>query len=147
MTRHGSFVLAAALAAGIAGCMGAPRAGAFDRIAAIATEKNGVREISYAQFVELRESEDEYVLLDVLGEDSFREGHIDGAVNFPVGEIAKESAGRMLKKDTRVVVYCGSFLCTASTTAAKKLSALGYMVLDYKGGLKEWKEKGNALAR
>lgn len=47
----------------------------------------------------------------------------------------------------RGVLYCWSFLCTASTTAARKLSAMGYRVLDYKGGLKEWKEKGNPLAR
>ena len=34
-----------------------------------------------------------------------------------------------------------------STAAAKKLGALGYTVLDYKGGLKEWKEKENTLTR
>lgn len=33
-----------------------------------------------------------------------------------------------------------------STAAAKKLGAPGYRVLDYKGGLKEWKEKGNTPA-
>lgn len=147
MKRHGSILLAVAVAAGVAGCAAGTRAGAFDRIAAAAAQKDGVREISYAQFIEIRNSGEEYVLLDVLDEESYREGHIDGASNLPVGKITKESAERMLKKDARVVVYCGSFLCTASTSAAKKLSALGYTVLDYKGGLKEWKEKGNALAR
>ncbi len=147
MKRRGSILLAAALAAGITGCATGPRAGVFDRIAAAAAVKDGVREISYAQFIEIRDSGEEYVLLDVLGEDSYREGHIDGALNLPVGGITKESAEKILGKDARVVVYCGGFLCTASTSAAKKLSALGYTVLDYKGGLKEWKEKGNAPAR
>ena len=35
----------------------------------------------------------------------------------------------------------------ASTAAAKKLSGIGYRVLDYKGGLKEWQEKGNNLVK
>jgi hypothetical protein len=34
----------------------------------------------------------------------------------------------------------------ASTAAARKLGAPGCTVLDYKGGLKEWKEKGNTFA-
>jgi rhodanese-related sulfurtransferase len=121
--------------------------GVFDRIRAATPEKDGVREIGYDRFMEIRKSGDEFVVLDVLAEDSFREGHIEGAKNFPVGGMTKESAEKMLKKDARVVVYCGSFLCTASTAAAKKLGALGYTILDYKGGLKEWKEKGNALAK
>jgi rhodanese-related sulfurtransferase len=32
------------------------------------------------------------------------------------------------------------------TQAAKKLTDLGYNVVDYKGGLKEWQEKGNKIA-
>lgn len=143
-------VLAAALAAGVAEGAKRPEsgpAGVFDRIRLSTAERDGVREITYDQFMEIREAGEEYVLLDVLAEDSFREGHIEGARNMPVGGITKESAEKELKKDAAVVVYCGSFLCTASTAAAKKLSALGYRVLDYKGGLKEWKEKGNALAK
>ena len=35
--------------------------------------------------------------------------------------------------------------CHVSTHAARVLSSLGYTVLDYKGGLEEWQEKGNTL--
>ncbi len=49
----------------------------------------------------------------------------------------------MLKKDETIVVYCASFDCQASTNAAQKLLSMGYTdVLDYKGGLKEYKEAG-----
>ena len=107
--------------------------------------KDGVKEISYDQFMKIMDSGEEFILLDVLPSDSYDKGHIDGAVSFPVGTINEESAANKLSKDSKVVVYCGSFQCSASTEAAKKLSALGYNVVDYKGGLKEWQEKGNSL--
>jgi rhodanese-related sulfurtransferase len=58
----------------------------------------------------------------------------------PVNEIEKK-AGKFLKKEDLIVVYCASFECQASTGAAEKLMDLGYKnVLDYKGGLKDYKE-------
>ena len=106
----------------------------------------GVKEITYDQFMELRSSGEEYVLLDVLGPATYREGHIPGAENFPVRDINKENADQKLNKDSNIVVYCGSFKCMASVKAAKELTKLGYRVLDYKGGLQEWIDKGNELA-
>lgn len=109
--------------------------------------EQGVRQLSYDRFVKIRNSGEKYVLLDVLPPDSYTKGHIEGAFSFPVDTINKDSAARILSKDSKIIVYCGSFQCTASTAAAKKLSALGYDVLDYKGGLKEWQEKGNRLVK
>lgn len=117
----------------------------FERIANEAETKNGVKEITYDQFVAIRKSGEEYKLLDVLSADSYDKGHIQGAVSFPLDTINKETAAKYLSGDDHLIVYCGSFQCPASTQAAKKLSALGYYVFDYKGGLKEWQEKGNSL--
>ncbi len=97
--------------------------------------------------MKIRNSGEPYTLLDVLPSDSYAKGHIEGAKSFPVETINKATAASMLAKDSNVVVYCGSFQCGASTDAARKLSALGYDVLDYKGGLKEWQEKGNLLVK
>lgn len=119
----------------------------YDRAAKEAAVKGGVKEISYEQFMKIRNSKEGYVLLDVLSPESYAEGHIEGTHSFPVNTINKASAGKALSKDAKTIVYCGSFQCTASTAAAKKLSGLGYNVLDYKGGLKEWQEKGNALVK
>jgi len=55
------------------------------------------------------------------------------------------AAEKRLSKNDHIIVYCGSFQCAASTQASKKLSGLGYNVLDYKGGLKEWQDNGNKL--
>lgn len=107
----------------------------------------GVKEITYDQFMKLRSSGEKYVLLDVLGPATYREGHIPGAENFPVNEINKRSAAKKLSKDSNIVVYCGSFKCMASVKAAEELTKLGYTVLDYKGGLQEWMDKGNKLVK
>ena len=119
--------------------------GVYGQIYDHADIQDGVRMITYDQFTRLRNSGEKYLLLDVLLADTYNQGHIEGAINLPVTAINAETAAGVASKDSNIVVYCGSFKCTASTTAAQKLSALGYKVVDYKGGLKEWKEKGNQL--
>ncbi|MFC1667697.1 rhodanese-like domain-containing protein, partial [Candidatus Omnitrophota bacterium] len=119
----------------------------FDALYKEATVKEEVKEISYEQFVKLRKSSEEYILFDVLLSDSYNNGHIEGARSFPVTTITRESAEEMLSKDSKIVVYCANFHCAASTNAARVLSGLGYKVLDYKGGLKEWQKKGNKLVQ
>lgn len=119
--------------------------GMFSQVASKAAMKDGVKEITYNQFMDIKNSGEKYTLLDVLSQDSYDKGHIEGAVSFPLDTINKSSAETRLTKDAHIIVYCGSFQCTASTEAAKKLSKLGYDVLDYKGGLKEWQAKGNRL--
>lgn len=148
--------LATVLATGIASFAFAQRGKAetpvsgscFEEVCSLATNKNGVREITYEQFQKIRGSGEAYVLLDVLPSQSYEKGHIQGAESFPIDTIDLESAPKRLKPEDKIIVYCGSFQCTASTMAAQRLQALGYKnVLDYKGGLKEWQEKGNTLAK
>jgi rhodanese-related sulfurtransferase len=119
----------------------------FDHIAASATVKNGIREITYEQFQEIRNSKENYILLDVLTPEHYNAGHIEGALSFPVYDINNDNAAKKLSKDAKIVVYCANFHCSASTNAARELAQLGYDVLDYKGGIKEWKEKGNGLIK
>ena len=120
---------------------------AFSCVAKEAVMNEGVKNITYDQFMNIRNSGEKYVLLDVLSAESFKEGHIEGAVSFPLEEINEATSKEKLSKADGIIVYCGSFQCRASTNAAKKLQSLGYNVLDYKGGLKEWQEKGNKLVK
>ncbi|MHB8173280.1 MAG: rhodanese-like domain-containing protein [Nitrospirota bacterium] len=42
-----------------------------------------------------------------------------------------------------MIVYCGSFECTLSTKASEILLNMGYEnVMEYEGGLKDWKIAG-----
>lgn len=105
-----------------------------------------IKMIGRDEFLKLqKDSEKNVVIVDVLDEDHFRQGHIRGAINMPlerIGRIAKKA----LSKDDLIIVYCASMECQASTLAAQKLQALGFKnVFDYKGGLKDYKEAGLAL--
>lgn len=120
--------------------------------------KERVKRINYEQFIAIRNSGQKYKIFDVLPPDSYQirryiispkesyqKGHIEGAISFPLETISKKTVKRFLSRDDKVIVYCRSSQCADSTEAAKKLSSLGYEVFDYKGGLKEWQEKGNNL--
>jgi rhodanese-related sulfurtransferase len=81
-----------------------------------------------------------FKLVDVLSGESYDNEHIRGALSIPLDEIGKK-AQRLLDQNDTIVVYCASFTCQASTKAAEQLSSLGYKhVLDYKGGLADYKE-------
>lgn len=119
----------------------------FNQMGSQAKGEKGVKEITYDQFMKIRKSDEKYILLDVLSSDSYKNGHIEGAVSFPGTKINEKTASARLKKDDKIIVYCGGFQCGASTHAAATLITLGYNVLDYKGGLEDWQEKGHSLVK
>ncbi len=80
-------------------------------------------------------------LVDVNGDDSFKEGHIPGAVLFE----GKEKLAKQLPADksTLVVAYCGGPSCNAYRAAAKAAESLGYANVKHFGaGIRGWKAAG-----
>jgi rhodanese-related sulfurtransferase len=107
-----------------------------------------VKEISYEELEGYRGGSGNFTLVDVLSKESYGKGHIEGAVSFPLDTINRKNALRVLSRnDKTIIVYCGGFKCHASTKAAQKLAKLGYNVVDYKGGLQDWQDKGNKLVQ
>ena len=91
-------------------------------------------------FAELIDSPD-VVLVDVRSQSEYREGHLSGALNIDQSEsdfIEKASAA--LPKEKTIAVYCRSGRRSAS--AASRLAAEGYRVVNLKGGIMAWKEEG-----
>ncbi|MDT7888450.1 MAG: rhodanese-like domain-containing protein [Desulfurococcales archaeon] len=81
------------------------------------------------------------LIIDVREQKSYAKEHIKGAINIPASEIDKKISE--IPADKPVIVYCSSYSCTASLTAAKKLSELGRTnVYRFVGGLLEWKTAG-----
>lgn len=79
-------------------------------------------------------------IIDVNGSDSFKKGHIPGAVNF---DSVKDSLVKVLPKDkdALVVAYCGGPSCGAYQAAAKAARELGYTnVKHLSAGISGWKE-------
>ena len=106
-----------------------------------------IKFIPIEQLLEMMENKDDFKLIEVLSEDSYKGGHIHGAINIPVDKLEKES-GKKLKKTDTIVVYCASYTCHASTNAAKILLKMGYnKVFDFKGSKKTWVGAGFELER
>ena len=86
-------------------------------------------------------------LLDANGTDSYKEGHIPGAVDF---ETAKADLTKVLPKDKNalVVAYCGGPQCQAYQAAAKAAQKLGYKnVKHLKAGISGWHEAGEKMEK
>jgi rhodanese-related sulfurtransferase len=65
-----------------------------------------VKTISREELKEKIERGDDFVLLEVLSEQSYARGHLPGAVRFP----GKDTIPDLLPdKSTHVVAYCSSF--------------------------------------
>jgi rhodanese-related sulfurtransferase len=82
------------------------------------------------------------VIFDVNGSDSYREGHIPGAIDFIAHQ--QEVASLLpADKSTLIVAYCANEQCSAYRAAANAALALGYTnVKHFAPGIQGWKKSG-----
>lgn len=85
------------------------------------------------------------VLIDCNGTESYKAGHIPGAVDF-------EAVGATLEKvlptdkNALIVSYCGSPMCPAYKQGAEAAVKLGYTnVKHFPNGISGWKESGEKM--
>ncbi len=81
-------------------------------------------------------------LVDVNGTESYKKGHIPGAMDYIATE--GQFASKLPKeKNALVVAYCGNERCQAYRQAAAKAKELGYTnVKHYSKGIAGWKSAG-----
>jgi len=84
-------------------------------------------------------------LLDANGAESYKAGHIPGAVDFFSSE--KDLAASLpADKGALIVAYCYSPACPAYKQAVSAAEKLGYTnVKHYPGGISGWKEAGEPV--
>ncbi len=96
---------------------------------------------------EMLDSQEDFLLINVLSEESFFKAHIPGSSNIPIsgsGFLQKvvDKTGTQ-NKNYRIVTYCGGFHCSASKDAAYKLMEAGYKnVSAFEGGMEDWSAAG-----
>jgi rhodanese-related sulfurtransferase len=81
-------------------------------------------------------------LLDVNGTDTYKKGHIPGAIDFTKD---KDAIAAKLPKDkgALIVAYCANENCSAYQQGAKAAKDLGYTnVKHYAKGIMGWKDSG-----
>jgi rhodanese-related sulfurtransferase len=83
---------------------------------------------------------DAFVLVDVRGDEAWRQGRISGAVHVPYRDIPARAAE--FDADTPVVVYCWSPGCNAGAKGALAFARLGLSVREMIGGYEYWVREG-----
>ena len=82
------------------------------------------------------------VIIDVNGDESFKAGHVPGALNFAAIE-DNFAASLPKKKDALIIAYCGNPKCGAYLKAAKAAQKLGYTNIKHmSAGISGWKAVG-----
>lgn len=103
-------------------------------------------DISITEVKSLTESK-KVVVIDVNGTDSFKKGHIPGALDFEAvsGKLAKVLPE---DKNTLIVAYCGGPRCKAYQAAANAAEKLGYKNIKHmSAGISGWKDAGQKLEK
>jgi rhodanese-related sulfurtransferase len=88
----------------------------------------------------------DFVLLDVRGEELYKKGHIEGAVSLPHPRI-NESSLAAYPPDTLFVVYCAGPHCNGTEKAAIRLAKIGRPVKKMIGGITGWLDEGFRLVK
>lgn len=101
-----------------------------------APKTTGYRQVTTEEAVNIMQTEENYVILDVRTAQEFASGHIPGAVLLPNEIIGTEDIPLLPDKDQLILVYCRSG--NRSKQAAEKLAQLGYTNIVEFGGINSW---------
>lgn len=79
----------------------------------------------------------EAMVIDVRPPAEYKAGHIEGAVNIPLGSLTERLS--KLPKDQEIVAYCRGPYCMMSFEAVEQLRQHGYRARRLEDGFPEWK--------
>ena len=110
-------------------------------VVAVSAYAGDFTDISIKEVKKLAESKS-VVIIDVNGDESFKAGHVPGALDFAA---IKDNLAVSLpkQKDALIVAYCGNPKCGAYLRAAKAAQKLGYTNIKHMSvGIAGWKAAG-----
>ncbi len=84
-------------------------------------------------------------VLDVRPDGEYLAGHIEGAINIPLGELARRLAE--VPRGRQVVAYCRGPYCLLSFDAVRRLRAKGFRARRLADGFPEWKAARRPIGR
>lgn len=65
-------------------------------------------DISRQQLEEKMDQEEDFLLVETLGEDKYNHSHLPGAVNLPPGSLRQRAEEVLPDKGADIVLYCAS---------------------------------------
>ncbi len=110
-------------------------------LSACGQDSSEVKEYMYENITpqeakQIMDNKEDCIILDVREQDEYNEGHIDGAVLIPHGEIVKKAEDELPDKNALILVYCRSG--RRSKIASEALVNLGYTNVKEFGGIIDW---------
>lgn len=100
------------------------------------SSENSYTQISMDEAIEMMETEENYIILDVRTKEEYDAGHIEGAINIANEVIHQDQSGNLPDKDQIILVYCRSG--NRSKQASEKLVKQGYTNVYEFGGIIDW---------
>lgn len=100
-------------------------------------QSDSIKTVDAAQFAEFIKS-DSVFLVDVRTAEEYAAGHIPNAKNVDVLKSDFKDRVETLSKNKEIAVYCRSG--KRSLMAANTLAKMGYKVINFRGGWKEWQQ-------
>ena len=94
------------------------------------------RKVSSEEAMQLMNTEEDYIILDVRTQKEYEEGHIPEAICIPNETIGTGEIEQLPDKKQMILVYCRSG--NRSKQAAAKLVKLGYENVVEFGGIFDW---------
>lgn len=106
--------------------------------------RRGICECSVDEFIQLRNKDKSFTLIDVREESEFAAGHIPGAIHLSKGVIERDIESAISELNEHLVLYCGGGY--RSAIAAESLVAMGYTnVTSMDGGWRGWLDAGQPV--
>ena len=93
----------------------------------------------------LDKKDKDHVFVDVRDPDSYKAGHIPGALSVPAA-MMPDTLSRLPKKKV-LVLYCYNIVCYAAPKAALYLAKKGYTVVELVGGFEEYRKQGHPVEK
>jgi len=79
------------------------------------------------------------LVVNVLDKEFFDDCHIPGSIHISMMDVLKVAEKDKWPKETKIVVHCSNYSCTASTTVCRQLTKMGFLhVWDYEAGTAGW---------
>ena len=91
------------------------------------------------------EKDAKFAIVDVRDPDSYKAGHVPGAINISGRELPKHI--KKLPKNKTLILYCYHVTCFAAPRVALELAKRGYKVMEMFGGFDEYKKNGHPVER
>ncbi|MDP8222721.1 MAG: rhodanese-like domain-containing protein [Candidatus Lernaella stagnicola] len=117
---------------------------------AAAAAENRAPVIDFSGYTALVDSDRLVLLIDGRSRESYRYGHLPGAVNFPgyLFDRQEPIAGLPEDRTRPIIVYCGDDHCGISDYVTQRLLDMGYEhVYVYEEGVNGWIKRGQRLIR